>query len=391
MSDEVGVDPQRVAQVATALEQLRDTLAANVPVIVNTLNQYWSGGTGSAVDLSPLRRAQARSVQDAADMRARANLAAAFMANPVNIDIVASGMAWIPWSGPALDQADAQLDAQALTAVVDLAHKDPAAARAALAGISQDLSDHSSDAAFLKAFWSQPGVAAAAANLASVLQTSQHGAKVNGPSKSDLNSVLAVLASAAIPLGFADKYAYMAFNSSLMNGLARAGYPNAVAVFQGSSVTGIRFRTRELVGDNPNDYDVAVCDPDLYNAAKDIGVGLRNDPARTGPLSEDQATELGLRDLQVELSGQAGRQVNIVLYEDPRAALQFRPGIRVPFAYQVENYFNKQAQKAAQLEMTQEVQQIEEETQAELIEEEAQAEAEAEAEAEAIAIADDDE
>jgi hypothetical protein len=140
MSDEVGVDPQRVAKVATALEQLRDALAANVPVIVNTLNQYSSGGTGSAIDLSPLRRAHARSVQDAADMRARASLAAAFMANPVNIDIVASGMAWIPWSGPPLDQADAQLDAQALTAAVSLGRKDPAAARAALAAIAQDLS-----------------------------------------------------------------------------------------------------------------------------------------------------------------------------------------------------------------------------------------------------------
>ena len=86
MGDEVGGDPERVAKAATGLEQLRDALAANVPVIVNTLNQYWSGGTGSLVDLSPLQRAQARSVEDAADMRARANLAATFMANPVNID-----------------------------------------------------------------------------------------------------------------------------------------------------------------------------------------------------------------------------------------------------------------------------------------------------------------
>ena len=97
MSDEVGVDPQRVAKVATALEQLRDTLAANVPVIVNTLNQYSSGETGSAVDLSPLRRAGSLGPGCGGHPEPHANLAAAFMASPVNIDIVASGMAWIPW------------------------------------------------------------------------------------------------------------------------------------------------------------------------------------------------------------------------------------------------------------------------------------------------------
>jgi len=93
VDNEVGVDPERVAQAAAALENLRDTLAANVPVIVNTLNEYWSSGAGSPVDLGPLRRAEARSVQDAADMRARANLAAAFMANAVNIDVVLGGVA----------------------------------------------------------------------------------------------------------------------------------------------------------------------------------------------------------------------------------------------------------------------------------------------------------
>ena len=93
VDNEVGVDPERVAQAAAALENLRDTLAANVPVIVNTLNEYWSSGTGTPVDLGPLLRAEARSVQDAADMRARANLAAAFMANAVNIDVVLGGVA----------------------------------------------------------------------------------------------------------------------------------------------------------------------------------------------------------------------------------------------------------------------------------------------------------
>jgi hypothetical protein len=63
MGDEVGVEPERLNKVASALENLRDVLAANVPVIVNTLQQY-----GQPISLAPLRQAQARSVQDAADI-----------------------------------------------------------------------------------------------------------------------------------------------------------------------------------------------------------------------------------------------------------------------------------------------------------------------------------
>ena len=60
MSDEVGVDVERIGQLASALENLRDVLAANVPTIVNTLNSYWSSGTGSPISLQPLQQAQSR-------------------------------------------------------------------------------------------------------------------------------------------------------------------------------------------------------------------------------------------------------------------------------------------------------------------------------------------
>jgi hypothetical protein len=263
VNDEVGVDPERVAQAAAALEQLRDALAANVPAIVNTLNEYWSSGAGTPVDIGPLRRAAARSVQDAADMRTHANLAAAFMANPVNIDVVASGVAWIPWSGPALDQAAAELDAQDLSSAIALARTDPAAARSAIAAIAQDLQDHADDAAFLRDFWSQPGTTAAAANIASVLRTTSSGKRVSQPSVSDRDNVLAILASAAIPIGFSGTKAYMQFAQQANDGLATAGYPNATVAIRGSSVTGIRYSTGEPVGDSPNDYDLAIADPDL--------------------------------------------------------------------------------------------------------------------------------
>jgi hypothetical protein len=46
LSDEVGVSPEQVDKLASALENLRDVLAANVPAIVNTMGSYWNGGTG---------------------------------------------------------------------------------------------------------------------------------------------------------------------------------------------------------------------------------------------------------------------------------------------------------------------------------------------------------
>jgi hypothetical protein len=64
MSDEVGVEPERLAELASALETLRDVLADNVALIVNMLEQYWDGGTGAPISLLPLKQAQARSVED---------------------------------------------------------------------------------------------------------------------------------------------------------------------------------------------------------------------------------------------------------------------------------------------------------------------------------------
>jgi hypothetical protein len=79
MSDDaVGVDPGRLNELTSALEHLRDVLAENVPTIVGKLNQYWSAGQGIVVSLDSLQQAQARSVDDASDMRARFNSAIAW-------------------------------------------------------------------------------------------------------------------------------------------------------------------------------------------------------------------------------------------------------------------------------------------------------------------------
>ena len=53
----------------------------------------------------------------------------------------------------------------------------------------------------------------------------------------------------------------MQFAQQVNDGLAAAGYPAVTVAFRGSSVTGIRFRTAEPVGDSPNDYDLAIADP----------------------------------------------------------------------------------------------------------------------------------
>lgn len=379
-SDWVAADPERLDQAAAKLEALRDALAANSPTIIRMLNAYSGDGLDVPGLAHALAQAQARTPQDAADMRARSRLAWQLdRTEPPGVPGPgqASWMIEIPWDHAVVDQQDALLEAQAVIAAVN--SKDPAEARAQLAAIAKDLADHSGDKAFLAVFWSQPGITAAMENLPHVLRTAQDGKTLKGPARSDLTNVLIVLGSVAIPLGFANKNAYMSFSSTLMNGLAEAGYPNAVAAFQRSSVTGIRSWDRMPIGDNPGDYDIAIADPDLYNDAKNLGVELKNEPARTMPLSEDQARELGLRDLQEELTAQAGRDVNIAIYEDPQAAMQYRPSIRVPFAYQIKNYFDKQTQRAAQAEAAQEVQKVEQDEQAELTEEEAEAEAEAEA------------
>lgn len=382
-ADWVAVDPERLGQAAAKLETLRDALAANTPTITGMLNSYGSDGLDVPGLARALAQAQARTPQDAADMRARSRLAWQLdRTEPPGVPLPgqASWMIEIPWDHQDVEKQDALLEAQAVIATVD--SSDPAAARAQLAAIAQDLADHSGDKAFLSAFWAQPGITAAMEKLPSVLRTTQDGKTVRGPAKTDLTNVLTVLGSVAIPLGFASKNAYMSFNATLMNGLARAGYPNAVAGFQGSSVTGIRYSSGAQVGNNPGDYDIAIADPDLYDAAKNLGVELKNLPARTMPLSEVQADSLGLNDLQEELTTQAGRDVHFVIYQTFDGAKQSGLSLRVPFAYQIRNYFDKQAQKATEAEVAEvaeETEQIQAEEQAQLAEEEAEAEAEAEA------------
>ena len=171
MSDEVGVDVERIGQLASALESLRDVLAANVPTIVNTMNGYWSGGTGSPISLGPLQQAQSRSVNDATDIRDRATMAVAYQ-NQANVCLAPGAKVDIPWdaSQQQLDADSAKAAAQNLAFAEAQAKTNPKLARAQIAAIQAQLQDNldSHDTAWVQNFYNNGG-AAAAANLAQTL------------------------------------------------------------------------------------------------------------------------------------------------------------------------------------------------------------------------------
>jgi hypothetical protein len=169
MSDEVGVDVERIGQLASALENLRNVLAANVPTIVNTMNMYWSSGTGSPISLQPLQQAQSRSVNDATDIRDRATMAVAYQ-NQANY-CLSNNMVNIPWdsSQQQLDADAAKAAAQNLAAAEAESGKNPKAARAQIQAIQALIQDNvdSHDTSWLGSFYNaaSPQVANLAATL----------------------------------------------------------------------------------------------------------------------------------------------------------------------------------------------------------------------------------
>jgi len=78
--------------------------------------------------------------------------------------------------------------------------------------------------------------------------------------------------------------------------------------------TGARFDVGRV-----SDLDVAVVSKDLLSKAKDIGLELRSSGTRTGPLSPDELKALRLDKLAAQLSHQAGRAVNFVIYQSEQA------------------------------------------------------------------------
>ena len=134
-----------------------------------------------------------------------------------------------------------------------------------------------------------------------------------------------------VPLGFGSAEDFARFGDDLHAGLNEAGYPDAVPIFHGSSVTGVKYTTGEPfdVG-RVSDYDIALADATMLDDASSIGVGLRGRGTRTGPLLSPELRDLGLRSLRNELRDQAGRKVSFMVYESADSATSRGPSIMVP-------------------------------------------------------------
>jgi hypothetical protein len=169
MSEEVGVDVQRLEELASALENLRNVLAVNVPTIASIMNGYWSAGTGSPISLQPLQQAQGHSVDDATDIRDRAIMATAYLNRP-NAQLLGNFVE-IPWyASQQLNEASSAAAAEELAAAEAEASKDPAAARVEIGAIEADMQYNldAKNTAWIQDFYDNGG-AAAAANLAQTL------------------------------------------------------------------------------------------------------------------------------------------------------------------------------------------------------------------------------
>lgn len=140
-----------------------------------------------------------------------------------------------------------------------------------------------------------------------------------------------VVSRTTLPHGFSSTDEFAQFGHDIRIGLNRLGYHDAEPILQGSAVTGQSFRTGQLfdVG-RVSDFDVALAEPSLLAKAQGAGIGLRSDGTRTGPLSARDLRLLGLRDLSNQLSQQAGRDVNFMIYSNAAVAMQQAPSIVLP-------------------------------------------------------------
>ena len=138
-----------------------------------------------------------------------------------------------------------------------------------------------------------------------------------------------VVGGDVMPHGFENGEQASEFTQALNDGLDEAGYTETQAAFQGSSVTGVGFKTGEPFGDH-SDYDIALGGEDIFNAAKEAGVGLRSRGTRTGPLTPAQVDQLGLSDMQAQLEEMSGREVKFMVYRSIDGALNHKPSMLVP-------------------------------------------------------------
>jgi len=129
-----------------------------------------------------------------------------------------------------------------------------------------------------------------------------------------------------LPYGFKSYSQYELFTKTLLDNLPE----NTSIVFKGSSVTGRSSRYSKTPNSpfdhgRVSDYDIAIVNDDMYIKSMELGNAngfkVKTFPDRIGPLTDRQAELHGIYDLQIELSRQAGRPVEFMLYDNLKGAL----------------------------------------------------------------------
>ncbi|HVT69899.1 MAG TPA: hypothetical protein VHF26_19255 [Trebonia sp.] len=162
MSDFVSVTPGRLDQLTQRLEALSAGLAANAAKITAMMNDYAQQGGDVAGLAQMLAQAQARAAPDAANMRARTELA--YKAAPAGGSFHASATVSIPWDVGTVSVLAARADAQELS--IAMSTKDPAERMADIKRVESDIKDHlaagTAGLAYLSAFYNDAGPQVAA-------------------------------------------------------------------------------------------------------------------------------------------------------------------------------------------------------------------------------------
>ena len=120
---------------------------------------------------------------------------------------------------------------------------------------------------------------------------------------------------ADLPFGYKEK-PFRRFVARADEEFAAAGFDDAELFMQGSSVSRVKYATKEVLdaraGIKPSDYDVAVVSPKLVARAEELGLDIHK-----GPLTAEQVSALGLREAQESLTkaSKGGRPVNFKVYE----------------------------------------------------------------------------
>jgi filamentous hemagglutinin len=133
-----------------------------------------------------------------------------------------------------------------------------------------------------------------------------------------------------LPSGFVNENEFKEFGQDMFTHFEKQGYTNVRPIMQGSAVTGQSYRTGEAfdVG-RTSDFDVALASNELLDKAKALGIGLRSEGSRTGPLKPKDLEKLGLSEMAHDLSKKYGRDVNFMIFDNVGTALKKAPSIEI--------------------------------------------------------------